>query len=146
MIVDVQPVTARHVDVYDDVVIHNDDSIVSGDISDPEFIEQLVNYKLTTKNTLTKFSQKQKTMKQSNAEPPLIIRTDPESPLEEPSDSPAPGSLADREHKKWSQSAVVMENNPYTSENVMLRKFSRNLTPFTLNTRFVILDIHKLLQ
>ena len=57
MIVDVQPaVTARHVDVYDDVVIHNDDSIVSGDISDPEFIEQLVNYKLTTKNTLTKFS------------------------------------------------------------------------------------------
>ena len=82
----------------------------------------------------------------SNAEAPLIIRTDPESPLEEPSDSPAPGSLADREHKKWSQSAVVMENNPYTSENVMLRKFSRNLTPFTLNTRFVILDIHKLLQ
>ena len=55
MIVDVQPVTARHVDVYDDVVIHNDDSIVSGDISDPEFIEQLVNYKLSTKNTLTVF-------------------------------------------------------------------------------------------
>lgn len=45
------------------------------------------------------------------------------------------GSLADREHRKWSQSAVVMSNNPYTSENIMLRKFSKNLTPFTLNPR-----------
>ena len=53
MIVDVQPaVTARHVDVYDDVVIHNDESIVSGDISDPEFIEQLVNYTNSQLRTL----------------------------------------------------------------------------------------------
>ena len=43
------------------------------------------------------------------------------------------GSFADREHRKWSQSAVSMPNNPYTTESVMTRKYSRNLGAFTPN-------------
>ena len=37
------------------------------------------------------------------------------------------GSLADREHRKWLENAVPMPNNPYTTENVILRKFSRSV-------------------
>ena len=46
------------------------------------------------------------------------------------------GSIAEREHKKWSQSVVHMRNNPYTAENVMLRKFSRNLG---VSTEYIII-------
>ena len=32
------------------------------------------------------------------------------------------GSLADREHRKWRESAVVLNNNPYTEENITRRQ------------------------
>ena len=35
------------------------------------------------------------------------------------------GSIAEREHRKWSESAVAMPNNPYTQEKVWERKISR---------------------
>ncbi|KAG1697694.1 Myosin light chain kinase, smooth muscle [Nymphon striatum] len=37
---------------------------------------------------------------------------------------PKPGTVADREHKKWLQADVPMPNNPYTPENVAKRKNS----------------------
>ena len=33
------------------------------------------------------------------------------------------GSFADREHRKWVEEAVVLPNNPYTTENIV-RRFS----------------------
>ena len=43
--------------------------------------------------------------------------------------SPPAGSLAEREHRKWSESVVEMLHNPYTEEQVrirdQMRKFSR---------------------
>ena len=53
-----------------------------------------------------------------------------------------PGSLAEREHRKWSQSLVEMPHNPYTEEQVMireqLRKYSRTqqLSSLTTNNGF----------
>ena len=44
------------------------------------------------------------------------------------------GSLADREHRKWSQPDVVMAHNPYTQENAVKRKISKTL--FSTNARF----------
>ena len=44
------------------------------------------------------------------------------------------GSLADREHRKWSQPDVVMAHNPYTQENAVRRKISKTL--FSTNARF----------
>ena len=44
------------------------------------------------------------------------------------------GSLADREHRKWSQPDVVMAHNPYTHENAAKRKISKTL--FNTNARF----------
>ena len=35
------------------------------------------------------------------------------------------GSIAEREHRKWSESAVAMPNNPYTQEKLWERKISR---------------------
>ena len=32
------------------------------------------------------------------------------------------GSLADREHRKWIESAVVLNNNPYSEENITRRQ------------------------
>ena len=32
------------------------------------------------------------------------------------------GSLADREHRKWLESAVVLTNNPYSEENINRRQ------------------------
>ena len=31
------------------------------------------------------------------------------------------GSFADREHRKWVEEAVVLPNNPYTTENIVRR-------------------------
>ena len=33
------------------------------------------------------------------------------------------GSFADREHRKWVEEAVVLPNNPYTTENIVRRWF-----------------------
>ena len=35
--------------------------------------------------------------------------------------APAPGSIAEREHRKWEEDAVKLENNPYSSEAVKRR-------------------------
>ena len=35
------------------------------------------------------------------------------------------GSIAEREHRKWSESAVAMPNNPYTQEKAWERKISK---------------------
>ena len=43
------------------------------------------------------------------------------------------GSFAEREHRKWSQSTVLMPNNPYTMESAMMRKYSKNLGTFSGN-------------
>ena len=43
------------------------------------------------------------------------------------------GSFAEREHRKWSQSTVLMPNNPYTMESAMMRKYSKNLGTFSAN-------------
>ena len=32
------------------------------------------------------------------------------------------GSLADREHRKWIESAVVLNNNPYSEQNITRRQ------------------------
>ena len=36
-------------------------------------------------------------------------------------DAPRPGTLADREHRKWVEQAVSITNNPYTRENIEKR-------------------------
>ena len=40
--------------------------------------------------------------------------------------APAPGSLADREHRKWVEAAVSLRNNPYSKENIDKRRISRS--------------------
>ena len=35
--------------------------------------------------------------------------------------TPTPGSVADRERRKW-ENAVSLSNNPYTEENIVRRK------------------------
>ena len=40
--------------------------------------------------------------------------------------SPAPGSVADRERRKWVEKAVCLSNNPYSKENIVRRKSSTN--------------------
>merc|ERR1719391_1833299 len=35
--------------------------------------------------------------------------------------APAPGSIAEREHRKWEEKAIKLENNPYSSEAVKRR-------------------------
>ena len=37
-----------------------------------------------------------------------------------------PGSVADRERRKWVEKAVTMSNNPYSKENIVRRKSSSN--------------------
>ncbi|OXU29168.1 hypothetical protein TSAR_006036, partial [Trichomalopsis sarcophagae] len=41
---------------------------------------------------------------------------------------PVPGSIADREHKKW-QNALPIENNPYSSENIQKRLVQQQYSP-----------------
>ena len=36
--------------------------------------------------------------------------------------APAPGSVADREHRKWEEKAVPLSHNPYSSENIGRRR------------------------
>ena len=50
------------------------------------------------------------------------------------------GSLAEREHHKWSHSAVLMPNNPYTKENAMMRKYSKNLGKFMANPGYLLMN------
>ena len=50
-----------------------------------------------------------------------------------------PGSIADREHRKWTEQAVPLQNNPYSKESIE-RRLSRgismdNLTPNRSNSR-----------
>lgn len=40
--------------------------------------------------------------------------------------APVPGSLADREHRKWVEAAVSLRNNPYSKENIDKRRLSRS--------------------
>ena len=40
--------------------------------------------------------------------------------------APAPGSLADREHRKWMEAAVSLRNNPYSKENIDKRRLRRS--------------------
>ena len=43
---------------------------------------------------------------------------------EEEEEGPAPGSVADRERRKWVEKAVSLSNNPYSKENIVRRKSS----------------------
>ena len=45
---------------------------------------------------------------------------------EEVDPAPVPGSLADREHRKWVEAAVSLRNNPYSKENIDKRRISRS--------------------
>ena len=45
---------------------------------------------------------------------------------EEVDPAPVPGSLADREHRKWVEAAVSLRNNPYSKENIDKRRLSRS--------------------
>ena len=45
---------------------------------------------------------------------------------EEIDPAPAPGSLADREHRKWEEATVQLQYNPYTRENVARRNINRS--------------------
>ena len=45
---------------------------------------------------------------------------------EEVDPAPKPGSLADREHRKWIDSAIKLRNNPYSKENIDRRNISRS--------------------
>ena len=47
----------------------------------------------------------------------------PECPLEA---APQPGSLADREHRKWAEAGVELRHNPYTRESIARRLVSRS--------------------
>ena len=48
------------------------------------------------------------------------------------------GSIAEREHRKWSESAVAMPNNPYTQEKVWERKISRTqFNNFPVRKRYI---------
>ena len=40
--------------------------------------------------------------------------------------APLPGSLADREHRKWMEAAVSLRNNPYSKENIDKRRYRRS--------------------
>ena len=40
--------------------------------------------------------------------------------------APASGSLADREHRKWVENAIVLPNNPYSKECIEKRKINRS--------------------
>ena len=46
-----------------------------------------------------------------------------ECPLEA---APQPGSLADREHRKWAEAGVELRHNPYTRESIARRLVSRS--------------------
>merc|ERR1711892_538279 len=113
-------------DDYDDIEIYADESVVSGDISDQEFIDTMHN-KLEM-SVGTKIDEKHPNKSDRGI---LFLDTDVGETNTEDVDLfdelPTPGSLADREHRKWLENAVPMPNNPYTTENIILRKFSRSI-------------------
>ena len=45
---------------------------------------------------------------------------------EEVDPASVPGSLADREHRKWVEATVSLRNNPYSKENIDKRRLSRS--------------------
>ncbi len=52
------------------------------------------------------------------------------------------GTIADREHRKWTEQAILLQNNPYTRESIERRRLSRgtlneNLSPGRNNARWV---------
>jgi len=59
---------------------------------------------------------------ETNTDDPIRCSNSPE----EVDPAPAPGSLADREHRKWVEKAVTLDNNPYTTENIVKRRLSRS--------------------
>ena len=50
----------------------------------------------------------------------------PESPECSLEAAPQPGSLADREHRKWAEAGVELRHNPYTRESIARRLVSRS--------------------
>ena len=56
----------------------------------------------------------------------MCIRGEEEEEAQSLDVSPAPGSVADRERRKWVENAVCLSNNPYSKENIVRRKSSSN--------------------
>ena len=56
------------------------------------------------------------------------------------------GSFADREHRKWVEEAVVLPNNPYTTENIVRRSFllcyDQTIRTYTTENMIPV-DIHE---
>ena len=56
------------------------------------------------------------------------------------------GSFADREHRKWVEEAVVLPNNPYTTENIVRRSvllcYKQTIRTYTTENTIPV-DIHE---
>ena len=56
------------------------------------------------------------------------------------------GSFADREHRKWVEEAVVLPNNPYTTENIVRRSvlpcYDQTIRTYTTENTIPV-DIHE---
>ena len=54
----------------------------------------------------------------------MCIKGEEEEGGQSPELTSAPGSVADRERRKWVEKAVCLSNNPYSKENIVRRKSS----------------------
>ena len=68
-------------------------------------------------------TQQQETQQTAEATAERAGLESPECPLEA---APQPGSLADREHRKWAEAGVELRHNPYTRESIARRLVSRS--------------------
>ena len=67
--------------------------------------------------------QTQQTQKVQEVTAERAALESPECPLEA---APQPGSLADREHRKWAEAGVELRHNPYTRESIARRLVTRS--------------------
>ena len=81
--------------------------------------ENINNVPRDTNKQTQQIQQSQQTQQTAESAAP----ESPECPLEA---APQPGSLADREHRKWAEAGVELRHNPYTRESIARRLVSRS--------------------
>ncbi|KAI4501950.1 hypothetical protein M0802_002632 [Mischocyttarus mexicanus] len=117
---------SEYTEHYDTATQRHLDSLTKPDIND-EVLETTVNDTELTSN----LSSKEETYKYREAVANVKVDSDSYSSLEKTAEKdiqlstpPRPGTIAEREHKKW-ENAAPIENNPYSEKSIKKRLLER---------------------